>query len=198
MCEVLRHEGDLGCPFGVEERRRCPPADRNAGYAPAVIVLDDLEDARSAGGSWLTVLLGFHVQAGCWALYAPPERDDRRLPVEALNATERVPGAIAAAQEWAARHVEDSDVERQEGEVAESGLPANLLAPVQVTEWRVVMFRGRPFYAPLCNVTPVCEIPVKDLLPTTGADCGCLPVIPDEGSGHDLPCRAVAKAASRG
>ena len=198
MYVVHRHEGDFGCPFGVEERRRCPPADRNAGYAPAVIVLDDLEDARSAGGSWLTVLLGFHIQAGCWALYAPPAHGDRRLPVEALNATQRDPGAVAAAQHWAARHVEESDVARQEEEAAESGLPADPLAPVQVTEWRVVILRGRSFYAPLCNVTPVCETPVKDLLPVTGADCGCLSVAPDEGIGRDRCRGAVAKAAGRG
>ena len=176
MPEVHRHEGDFGCPFGAEVRRRNPLADRNAGYAPAVIVLEDLEDARSAGVSWLTGLLGFHVQAGCWALYTPPELDDRRLLVEALNATQRDPGAVAAAQQWATGHIEDSDVARQEEEAAEAGLPADPLPPVQVTEWRVVVLRGRPLYAPLCNVTPVCEIPVKDLLPATGADCGCPPV----------------------
>jgi hypothetical protein len=36
------------------------------------------------------------------------------------------------------------------------------------------MFVGRSLYAPLFNVTALCLLPVRDVLPATGADCGCL------------------------
>ncbi|MDI6104359.1 hypothetical protein QLQ12_37790 [Actinoplanes sp. NEAU-A12] len=158
-----------------------PLADRNAGYAPQTIVLKDRHEVGVAASWWLDVLLGFHGRERHWALY-DPEGTGVRLEVVKWNTTLRDPGDVAAAQQWATLFVEASDLLRQEQAAAGTGWLTVPAAPARVTEWRAVLFAGRSFYAPLFNVSSLCMLPVRDVLPATGADCACLSV-EDAGDG---------------
>jgi hypothetical protein len=169
MIRVRRHASGEVCPAA---RGRMPVADRNTGYSPMVITLRERRHVRLAGASWLTALLGFSGYERCWALYDPCGAE-ARLSVAEWNRTLRSAGEVREAQLWAAQFIEASDLARQEKAAAGSGWLQVPPAPVRVTEWRVVLFGGRSFFAPLFNVTPVFLLPVRDVLPATGADCGC-------------------------
>ncbi|BBH66465.1 hypothetical protein ACTI_31500 [Actinoplanes sp. OR16] len=172
---MRRQVDGLRCPFAAEHRVRLPVADRHAGYAPETIVLGDRHEVRQAALQWLNVLLRFHGGLRCWVLHDPAVTD-ARLDVVERNASLRNPADVVAAQRWAASVVEASDVARQERAAADEGWLSVPAAPARVTEWRAVVCAGRPFYAPLFNVTSVCSLPVRDVLPATGADCACLVV----------------------
>lgn len=171
MIRTHRHATGSLCPSA--RANRLPVSDRNAGYAPMVIAIRERHDMRFAGTSWLTALVGYDGYERCWALYDPAGTEARPSVAE-WNKTLRSPGNGPEAQLWAAQYIEASDLLRQEQNAAGSGWLAVPAAPVRVTEWRVATFSGRSFFAPLCNVTPVCRLPVRDVLAATGDDCGCL------------------------
>jgi hypothetical protein len=178
VIEVRRHEDGKRCPFHAWVRDRLPLADRNAGYAPQTIVLRDREAVEMAVPQWLNALLGFDARQRSWALYDPVF-----VPFEVAqwNSTLRDPGDVAAAQQWAALYLESTDLSRQEKVAAGKGWLSVPAAPVRVTEWRAVLCGRRAFYAPLFNVSSICFLPVRDVLPATGAECACLLVDDDDG-----------------
>ncbi|MFC7527557.1 hypothetical protein [Actinoplanes sp. GCM10030250] len=154
--DTQRHAGCFTEPVAAT-RLRAP-------VSVSEVVLKGEADLRRTSG-WLTRLLVFDRDHGCWMLLIPGQ-DHTFLRLDHMNQQLRTPSKVEDARRWVAQLLEREDA----GTRHEYGDSSAI--PLEVTAWQQVRYAALHGYAPLTNRTPRCEMDV-DLDPATGRDCLC-------------------------
>jgi hypothetical protein len=146
--------GNRGQPY-----RRPAAGDAGTPYFVATL---------TATRSWLYGVLCYSPHMGCWLFYWP-SRTHCYLIEGPHNPALRDPGAIDAAQQWAAVFLDEEHA-------LNSLLATDSTRPVtSVTEWIAIEWNGRPCWVPLFADTDLCSLPISARHDNTGTlhHCRC-------------------------
>jgi hypothetical protein len=144
---------------GTRRDQATPAGDAGTPYFVATL---------TATRSWLYGLLCYSPHVGCWLFYWP-SRTHCYLIEGPHNPALRDPGAIDAAQQWAAVFLDEEHALNSLLATGSTG-PAT-----SVTEWIAIEWNGRLCWVPLFADTPLCSLPIAARHDSTGIlhHCRC-------------------------